>query len=438
MSQHAVASPPSRPPSSASSTASSSLSLGSLGSPALAARVHDHSRPLPPPRILPPLLATTTSSSSSSATTTTTTSTTTTTTSNPLTTSFRSASRTPLAPDSLVLGSARQIQPPPSPSAAALAAASQATAGEVSLQAPRPDGERIANEYVETPFRLQQQQQQSNNRSEDSLDGHLKASNHQRTCKSSERRNGKHQQPSVHRHQLQQRRGNGDLATTTSTNQGQQQRPITKQPVSFTKEPGPGNAMLGRAGAGEGQTSSQGLSIMCERCGRCRCESCREPPPLPSRWLCDNACFCSAETALDYASCLCCVKGLFYHCTDGQQQQPGPGSGSGPGSSLDSEPGASCADEPCSCAGPRRLARWTCLSALALVLPCLLCYWPLRACVALCEACYAKHATQGCRCEPQQLTPGFQALGISGSTAQAALESRDPEKRLLDPIGTDL
>ena len=49
-------------------------------------------------------------------------------------------------------------------------------------------------------------------------------------------------------------------------------------------------------------------SIICGGCGRCRCEACRSPRPLPSSWLCDNGCLCSAETVVDTLSCMCCVK----------------------------------------------------------------------------------------------------------------------------------
>ncbi|KAJ8676529.1 hypothetical protein QAD02_012316 [Eretmocerus hayati] len=215
-------------------------------------------------------------------------------------------------------------------------------------------------------------------------------------------------------HRLLQRGSSATRGEPEATRLQQQQRPITKQPVSFTKEPA-----NGAPGSG-GPPSS--LSIVCERCGKCRCESCREPPPLPSRWLCNDACFCSAETALDYASCLCCVKGMFYHCADGGLAGSAAAASS---TSLDSaDLGPSCADEPCSCGGPRRAARWTCLGALAFLLPCLLCYWPLKGCVAVAESCYAKHASHGCRCEPHQLLPQQQQQALS----------RDPEKRLLEPL----
>lgn len=191
---------------------------------------------------------------------------------------------------------------------------------------------------------------------------------------------------------------------------------VTKQPVSFTKEPA--NTL--------GTRDSTSLSIICDFCRKCRCESCREPPPLPSKWLCNNTCLCSAENVLDYTSCLCCVKGLFYHCVDG-------GNGGAIASNIDGEDvTTNCADEPCSCTGNRTASRWACLSALTLIMPCLLCYWPLRGCVTVCEACHARHAAQGCRCNPNTISSRHHP--ISNDIG----DSRDPEKRLLDPVTPEL
>lgn len=205
----------------------------------------------------------------------------------------------------------------------------------VTLAAPRPDAERTTNEYVETPFRPPQV----------------------------------FEKPST-----PPRPARLPLVTPQTS-------AITKQPIAFTKEH-PGEC-----------TSSSG-NIICQGCGRCKCESCKKPRPLPQRWVCDNACLCSAETIIDYVSCLCCVKGLYYHCSD-------------------TDAGSTCADDPCSCAPTRRLARWSCLSALATVLPCLLCYWPLRGCQRAVEAAYARHSRAGCRCPPRP-------------------HATTPEKRLLD------
>ncbi|CAG4940321.1 unnamed protein product [Colias eurytheme] len=111
-------------------------------------------------------------------------------------------------------------------------------------------------------------------------------------------------------------------------------------------------------------------SIVCESCGRCRCEQCARPRPLPSRWLC-GSCLCSAEACVDYASCMCCAKALFYHCGSGEEE----------------------AGEPCAC-GPRL----ACVAALAVPLPCLWLYWPLRACAAAGAAAYGRWRRAGCRC----------------------------------------
>lgn len=349
--------------------------------------------------------------------------------------------------------------------------------GEVSLATPRPDGERIINEYVETPFK------QNSNAGERRLDGTalVDGVDGKRTgandCPKKERARSRgnknatadsgiaglhrpsHNTTSAVTGNSGRRRGldgsdpSGILSNATSGNNaspvigtapregsvgsggggggGVGGTAVTKQPVSFTKEPA--NALGSRT------YDPAGLSIICEFCGRCRCESCREPPPLPSRWLCNDSCFCSAETVLDYASCLCCVKGLFYHCVDGSGAGGGPGSGAtGPSSmDVDGAAGASCADEPCSCTGSKILSRWACLSALTIPMPCLLCYWPLKGCVALCETCYARHASQGCRCEPGVLV-GSNASARHHPIANDIGYSRDPEKRLLDPVTPEL
>ncbi|EFN60332.1 Protein sprouty [Camponotus floridanus] len=94
----------------------------------------------------------------------------------------------------------------------------------------------------------------------------------------------------------------------------------------------------------------------------------------------------------------------------------------------------SCANEPCSCTGNRKASRWACLSFLTLLMPCLLCYWPLRGCVTLCESCYARHAAQGCRCTPNAIAGGGRHHPITSDIG----DSRDPEKRLLDPVTPEL
>lgn len=119
--------------------------------------------------------------------------------------------------------------------------------------------------------------------------------------------------------------------------------------------------------------------FICERCGRCKCQSCCAARRLPSCWACGQRCLCSPESVVEYGTCLCCVKGLFYHC-----------------SAQDDED--NCADRPCSCAAAHACARWGTMGLLALCLPCLCCYPPARLCLALCQRAHDRATRPGCRC----------------------------------------
>ncbi|XP_032240576.1 protein sprouty homolog 4 [Nematostella vectensis] len=85
-----------------------------------------------------------------------------------------------------------------------------------------------------------------------------------------------------------------------------------------------------------------------------------------------KVCGFDSEEVVDYATCMCCVKGLFYHCT------------------KDSEDEGSMADEPCSCTGPACVPRWGCLGVLALLMPCIWCYLPVAGCRKACSSCKYK------------------------------------------------
>lgn len=75
----------------------------------------------------------------------------------------------------------------------------------------------------------------------------------------------------------------------------------------------------------------------------------------------------NSETLLDCCTCMCCVKGAFYHFT------------------KDCDDEGQIADQPCSCAGPSSqcVPRWGCLGIFALFLPCLWCYLPAKGCMNL-------------------------------------------------------
>ncbi|KAK2826983.1 hypothetical protein Q7C36_017909 [Tachysurus vachellii] len=118
--------------------------------------------------------------------------------------------------------------------------------------------------------------------------------------------------------------------------------------------------------------------FICERCSRCKCQECCAPRSLPSCWTCGQRCLCSAENAVEYGTCLCCVKGLFYHCSGDDEDN--------------------CADRPCSCAPAHACARWSTMAVLSLCLPCLCCYPPAKLCLTMCQRGYDHAKRPGCRC----------------------------------------
>ena len=66
---------------------------------------------------------------------------------------------------------------------------------------------------------------------------------------------------------------------------------------------------------------------------------------------------------LDYCSCMCCVKAVFYHCTKDRDFE------------------RNWADQPCSCeTGTECGARWGILGMFSVFLPCLVCYPILKVC----------------------------------------------------------
>ncbi|KAM6893576.1 protein sprouty homolog 2 [Xenentodon cancila] len=116
----------------------------------------------------------------------------------------------------------------------------------------------------------------------------------------------------------------------------------------------------------------------CGNCGRCMCPQCRRPRVLPSCWLCSQRCVCSPHSVVEYGTCVCCVKALFYHCSSDDED--------------------TCADKPFSCSQSHCCVRWTTISFLSLLFPCLMCYLPAKGCLAACQSCYGRCARPGCRC----------------------------------------
>ncbi|XP_035272584.1 protein sprouty homolog 1-like [Anguilla anguilla] len=120
--------------------------------------------------------------------------------------------------------------------------------------------------------------------------------------------------------------------------------------------------------------------LVCEQCGRCKCAECTAPRALPSCLACGGQCLCSAETLLEHGTCMCLVKGLFYHCSNDDE-------------------GDSCADRPCSLSRSHCCSRFLCMGLMSAVFPCLLCYPPAKACVRACQRCHDRLNRPGCRCK---------------------------------------
>ncbi|KAM7043369.1 protein sprouty homolog 3 [Acridotheres tristis] len=156
------------------------------------------------------------------------------------------------------------------------------------------------------------------------------------------------------------------------------------------------------AGKGAARAAQHGHVVRCEACGRCRCPRCTAARSLPSCWLCNQRCLCSAESLLDYGTCLCCVKGLFYHC------------------STDDED--TCADDPCSCGPGSCCARWAAMSVLSLLLPCLCCYFPTLGCLKLCQRGYDGLKRPGCRCQSHTNTVCRKISSASGTPFPKTLD----------------
>ncbi|XP_016926308.4 protein sprouty [Drosophila suzukii] len=320
----------------------------------------------------------------------------------------------------------------------------QPPASPVTLAQPRPESERLTNEYVDTPLQHATRSQHPAGQQDNgqTTTHHLlllpQRNQHLHLQQHQQQQLQQQQQHNLQLQQQQQQQQHARLATTTTqaTSVGSDHTdgllhshlqhsntankpPASKQPAPppttrlglglsqpiITKQPGVGTqkehmhaleellqqgGLGGNGGGGPlvmtGDPSQQN-PIVCPRCGRCRCEQCQSPRPLPQTWVCNKTCLCSAESVIDYASCLCCAKALFYHCARDNDLD------------CDDGNGTPCVDNPCSCGPYKRTQRWGWLGALSIFLPCLWFYWPMRGCMKLCEKCYGRFAGRGCRCQ---------------------------------------
>jgi Sprouty protein (Spry) len=147
-----------------------------------------------------------------------------------------------------------------------------------------------------------------------------------------------------------------------------------------------------------------------------RCKVCRTPSPLFSKSECPRheRFRYSAEKCIDYASCLCCVKALFYLCDV-----------------LPDENGGTWSNQPCSCDPEHeRLARLSSVAAISLVLPCLVCYWPLKGALKVVEKCNQRCTRHGCRCD--HLPSSHDQYTVGPSFKHATVSQPLPSKQLFD------
>lgn len=122
----------------------------------------------------------------------------------------------------------------------------------------------------------------------------------------------------------------------------------------------------------------------CQVCGGCRCDKCRARSELPKINLCNGRCECPVDHVLECCSCMCCVKGLFYHCTDHENEE-----------------NYALVDDPCSCSSDRCCLRWSVMGLMSVVMPCLWLYVPGRICIFGCKRCYAQ-GRHGCKCKDSE------------------------------------
>lgn len=159
-------------------------------------------------------------------------------------------------------------------------------------------------------------------------------------------------------------------------------------------------------------TSNSESTIFCQDCGKCKCEACCRPRKLPEKWLCGGTCLCSQTTIIDTLSCMCCVKGLVYHCTKDQTPEQ-----------EDS--------------GRHNLVKWATLATCWPFIPCLLTYPLLSTCANLSQVVYAKCTASGCQCQRSCTASNISSQQpLSLNNKNMIIDSQPPReeiKRLIKP-----
>ena len=108
--------------------------------------------------------------------------------------------------------------------------------------------------------------------------------------------------------------------------------------------------------------------LRCERCGA------TFSPENNPRGSCNTAPE-KTEMYIAFVTCVCCLHAIAYHCFSDSENEY---------------------DNPCSCDTSDELncKKWTTFSILTICLPCMLFYWPLKACQKIfktCGCCGGRH-----------------------------------------------
>ncbi|XP_056625791.1 protein sprouty homolog 1 [Triplophysa dalaica] len=159
------------------------------------------------------------------------------------------------------------------------------------------------------------------------------------------------------------------------------ERAVRTQPKSLKSSPHPflpPDPLLKQT---QGEKVDSAHLYICENCGKCKCVECTVPRPLPSRLACDGQFLCSADNLVEHGTCMCVVKGMFYHCSN------------------EDDAGDPCVDRPCSLSHPQCCTRFMCMGLTSVFFPCLLCYLPAKGCVKACHSCHDRLNRPGCRCK---------------------------------------
>lgn len=270
----------------------------------------------------------------------------------------------------------------------------------ISLETPRPDSERHRNLYLGAPISLN---------SGSGIGSHSPANNNPANSSLKDYSDSSSSVTAAEQVRL-------PTSSRTSKNKGHSDRNSLDGSKATVVTLQPGKRTLLDSSTGGGGTQESGKvklpesSIMCPYCRKCRCEACSTPRPLPSRWICSESIHCGPEPLLDYITCLCCVKAVFYHC--GKNHEP--------------DGGVMCADKPCSCAPHRKFWRWGCMTAMSLVFPCLCLYWPCKGCIRLTEKVYQRYHSHGCTCTHPTTVSKLSSLPVPVPSGE--MESSEEEE----------